>query len=60
VDYESRSGTLTTFECGGGCVADVKESIENAIRYLTGHPEEARYTDSLALATLAEALCWRC
>jgi uncharacterized OsmC-like protein len=40
----------------GGCVAEIKESIENAVRYLTEHPDEARYTDSYARATLSEAL----
>lgn len=34
----------------------IKESIENAVRYLTEHPQEARYTDSFARATLGEAL----
>lgn len=37
-------------------MAGIKESIENAVRYLTEHPEEARYTDSFARATLGEAL----
>jgi uncharacterized OsmC-like protein len=37
-------------------MGDVKESIENAVRYLSEHPDEARYTDSLARATLGEAL----
>jgi hypothetical protein len=37
-------------------VADIRESIENAVRYLTEHPDEARYTDSFARATLGEAL----
>jgi uncharacterized OsmC-like protein len=37
-------------------VAEIKESIENAVRYLTEHPDEARYTDSFARATLGEAL----
>jgi uncharacterized OsmC-like protein len=41
---------------GGGVVADIRESIENAVRYLTEHPDEARYTDSFARATLGEAL----
>jgi hypothetical protein len=27
---------------------EIKESIENAIRYLSDHPDEARYTDSQA------------
>lgn len=37
-------------------MADVKGSIDNAVRYLSEHPEEARYTDSYARATLGEAL----
>jgi uncharacterized OsmC-like protein len=37
-------------------VADIKESIENAVRYLSEHPDQARYTDSFARATLGEAL----
>jgi uncharacterized OsmC-like protein len=34
----------------------IKESIENAVRYLSEHPDEARYTDSFARATLGESL----
>lgn len=34
----------------------IRESIENAVRYLSEHPDEARYTDSFARATLADAL----
>jgi uncharacterized OsmC-like protein len=37
-------------------VAGIKESIENAINYLSEHPDEARYTDSFARAALGEAL----
>jgi len=37
-------------------VAEIRESIENAVRYLSEHPDEARYTDSFARATLGEAL----
>jgi uncharacterized OsmC-like protein len=37
-------------------VADVKESIEKAVRYLSENPAEARYTDSRALARLGESL----
>lgn len=37
-------------------MAEIKESIENAVRYLSEHPDEARYTDSYARATLGEAL----
>jgi uncharacterized OsmC-like protein len=37
-------------------VGDIKESLERAIRYLSEHPDEARYTDSSARATLGEDL----
>jgi uncharacterized OsmC-like protein len=37
-------------------MAEIKESIANAVRYLTEHPDEARYTDSYARATLRDAL----
>jgi uncharacterized OsmC-like protein len=37
-------------------VAQIKDSIENAIRYLSEHPDEARYTDTFAQATLTDAL----
>lgn len=37
-------------------MADVKESIEKAVRYLTENPSEARYTDSIATAALGESL----
>ena len=37
-------------------MAGIKESIENAVNYLSEHPDEARYTDSFARATLDEAL----
>lgn len=37
-------------------MAEIKESMENAVRYLTEHPDEARYTDSFARARLGEAL----
>jgi uncharacterized OsmC-like protein len=37
-------------------MSDVKESIENAINYLSEHPDEARYTDSFARARLGDAL----
>jgi uncharacterized OsmC-like protein len=37
-------------------MADIRESIENAVRYLSEHPDEARYTDSSARATLGDAL----
>ena len=34
----------------------IKLSIETAITYLTSHPDEARYTDSAAVATLESGL----
>jgi uncharacterized OsmC-like protein len=34
----------------------IKQSIETAIAYLTLHPDEARYTDSAAVATLQSGL----
>jgi uncharacterized OsmC-like protein len=37
-------------------VANIRQSIESAVRFLSEHPEEARYTDSYAHATLGEAL----
>ena len=37
-------------------MAGIRESIENAVNYLSEHPDEARYTDSFARATLGEAL----
>jgi uncharacterized OsmC-like protein len=37
-------------------VDEIRESIEDAVRYLSEHPDEARYTDSFARATLGEAL----
>jgi uncharacterized OsmC-like protein len=37
-------------------VAGIRESIENAVNYLSEHPDEARYTDSFARATLGESL----
>jgi hypothetical protein len=37
-------------------MSEIKESIENAIRYLSDHPDEARYTDSQARATLGDTL----
>jgi uncharacterized OsmC-like protein len=37
-------------------VTSIRESIENAVGYLSEHPDEARYTDSYARATLGEAL----
>jgi uncharacterized OsmC-like protein len=35
---------------------DIRSSLENALRYLTEHPDEARYTDSPAVAILEEGL----
>jgi uncharacterized OsmC-like protein len=37
-------------------MADIKESIENAVRFLSEHPDEARYTDTYARATLGTDL----
>ena len=37
-------------------MGSVKESIEKAVQYLSDHPAEARYTDSLATARLDGAL----
>lgn len=37
-------------------MASVKESIEAAVAYLTENPEEARYTDSVAVAKLEDSL----
>jgi uncharacterized OsmC-like protein len=37
-------------------MAGIGESIENAVRYLTDHPDEARYTDSAATAVVEEGL----
>ncbi|MEP7082060.1 MAG: OsmC family protein [Chloroflexota bacterium] len=34
----------------------IRTAIEGASAYLTEHPDEARYTDSLATATLSEGL----
>jgi uncharacterized OsmC-like protein len=37
----------------------VKESIEGAVAYLSEHPDEARYRDSVATAALEEGLRFR-
>jgi len=37
-------------------LTDIKSSIEDAVAYLSEHPNEARYTDSLARATLGGSL----
>jgi len=37
----------------------IRSSIEAAVKYLTEHPDEARYTDSPATATLVEGLLVR-
>lgn len=37
-------------------MTDIGQAIENAVTYLTEHPDEARYTDSSARATLGESL----
>jgi uncharacterized OsmC-like protein len=34
----------------------IRQSIENAVGYLTEHPDEARYTDSFARANLGDSL----
>ena len=34
----------------------INDSIEAAVAYLTEHPDEARYTDSAATATLEEGV----
>lgn len=37
-------------------VSDVKSSIESAVEYLTANPDEAKYVDSVARATLDDSL----
>lgn len=37
----------------------IRSAIEAAIGYLTEHPDEARYTDSMATATLVDGLRFR-
>jgi uncharacterized OsmC-like protein len=37
-------------------MTSIRESIDDAIQYLTEHPDEARYTDSIARARLGESL----
>jgi uncharacterized OsmC-like protein len=37
-------------------MTDVRSSIDGAVRYLSEHPEAARYTDSSARATLDDSL----
>lgn len=37
-------------------VEHIRSSVENAVRYLTEHADEARYTDSAATATLEDGL----
>jgi uncharacterized OsmC-like protein len=37
-------------------MAGIRESIDNAVRYLSEHPDEARYTDSVARAKVADSL----
>ena len=37
-------------------MGEIKTSIEGAVAYLTEHPDEARYTDTLATAVLGEDL----
>jgi uncharacterized OsmC-like protein len=40
-------------------VGNIRDSIDAAVGYLSEHPEEARYTDSVATATLEEGLRFR-
>jgi len=35
---------------------DIRSAMENAVRYLSEHPDEARYTDSAATAVVEEGL----
>jgi uncharacterized OsmC-like protein len=44
------------FKGEGETVADIKQSLDAAIAYLSSHPEEARYADSPATAVLEENL----
>lgn len=37
-------------------MTSIGESIENAVGYLSEHPDEARYTDSFARASLGDSL----
>jgi uncharacterized OsmC-like protein len=37
-------------------MTSIRESIESAVGYLSEHPDEARYTDSVARARLGESL----
>ncbi|HZA61014.1 MAG TPA: OsmC family protein [Actinomycetota bacterium] len=37
-------------------MGDIKGSIEKAIEYLSEHPDEARYTDTVATAVMEEGL----
>jgi uncharacterized OsmC-like protein len=37
-------------------MAEIQDAIENAVRYLSEHPDEARATDSFARATLGDGL----
>ena len=48
--------TVETSTCREGTVAGIKHSIESAVAYLSEHPDEVRYTDSLATARLGEDL----
>ncbi|HMJ38638.1 MAG TPA: hypothetical protein VK606_03720, partial [Verrucomicrobiae bacterium] len=36
--------------------AEIREAVSGAIAYLTKHPAEARYTDSIATAALTNGL----
>lgn len=37
-------------------MSEIRNAIEGAVEYLTQHPDEARYTDSVARATLSSSL----
>lgn len=37
-------------------MSEIRSAIEGAVEYLTRHPEEARYTDSVARATMRDSL----
>lgn len=41
---------------GGNARTTVGEAIHNAVAYLKAHPDEARYTDSAAVARLESGL----
>jgi uncharacterized OsmC-like protein len=51
-----RLDSLETVAYREAGVAEIKEAMESAVRYLTEHPDEARYTDSYARASLGRSL----